>query len=63
MPLSAAKTHKLLTKRQRHPVHVVKPAWVTDSIKAKKRLPEREYSIIKDTTTKDLATMLNKQEK
>ncbi|KAI0921760.1 hypothetical protein AcW1_004354 [Taiwanofungus camphoratus] len=56
--LSASKTQKLLTTRSKIRVHVVKPEWIMDSIKAGKRLPEREYSVIKDTTTSNLADML-----
>ncbi|CCL99427.1 uncharacterized protein FIBRA_01445 [Fibroporia radiculosa] len=53
--LSASKTQKLLTTRSKIKVHVVKPEWITDSISAGKRLPERKYAVIKDTTTTSLA--------
>lgn len=49
--LNGGKTHKILTKSARIKVHVIKPEWVTDSINAGKRLSERNYSVIKNTTT------------
>jgi len=52
--LSASKTHKILTSKSRKSVHVVHPEWVTDSIKAGKRQPERHYSVIKVMSTMDL---------
>ncbi|KAH9951691.1 hypothetical protein B0H21DRAFT_874324 [Amylocystis lapponica] len=55
--LSGAKTHKLLTTKTRIKVHVVRPEWVMDSISAGTRLPERDYSVIKNTAVADLATM------
>ncbi|KAJ3821687.1 hypothetical protein F5880DRAFT_1580283 [Lentinula raphanica] len=56
--LSGSKTHKILTKKMRIPVHVVKPEWVFDSIKAGKRRPERDYLILKDGSTMDIAKMM-----
>ncbi|KAG7096791.1 hypothetical protein E1B28_004201 [Marasmius oreades] len=56
-PLSGSKTHKLLTKKFKSIVHVVKPEWVFDSIKAGRRRPEREYGVIKDSTTQKLSEM------
>ncbi|KAK7060500.1 hypothetical protein VNI00_001265 [Paramarasmius palmivorus] len=56
-PLSGSKTHKILTKKSKIHVHVVRPQWVFDSIKAGKRRPERDYSIINDNTTKKLREM------
>lgn len=55
--LSSSKTHKILTTKSRIKVHVVKPEWVTDSIKAGKRKPEREYSVIKYTNMMSLPDM------
>lgn len=49
--LSGAKTHKFLTTKSKGMVHVVRPEWVTDSIKAGKKLSEREYAVIKATNT------------
>ncbi|OSX60183.1 hypothetical protein POSPLADRAFT_1058358 [Postia placenta MAD-698-R-SB12] len=57
--LSGAKTQKLLTTRSKSKVHVVKPEWVTDSIGAGKRLSERGYSVINDTTTRNIADMFD----
>ncbi|KZT12565.1 uncharacterized protein LAESUDRAFT_640306 [Laetiporus sulphureus 93-53] len=59
--LSGSKTHKLLTTRKRVKAHVVKPEWITDSIQAGRRLPEREYSAIKDMTCKNLFDMFQAQ--
>ncbi|KAJ3488691.1 hypothetical protein NLI96_g2664 [Meripilus lineatus] len=56
--LSGTKTHKLLTSKGRTKPHVVRPEWVTDSINAGKRLPERTYSVITNNTTKDLTAMM-----
>jgi len=56
--LSASKTHKLLTTRSKIKVQVVKPEWITDSIEAGKRMQEREYAVIKDTTITNLTDML-----
>ncbi|KAJ3716296.1 hypothetical protein DFJ43DRAFT_1100914 [Lentinula guzmanii] len=53
-PLSGSKTHRLLTKKTRIPVHVVKPEWVFDSIKAGKRRPERDYTIINSSGMMDM---------
>ncbi|KAG6903494.1 hypothetical protein C0995_005517 [Termitomyces sp. Mi166 len=58
MQLSGSKTQKLLTAKSQIKVHVVKPEWVFDSIKAGKRLSEREYTIIKNSTMKTLQDML-----
>ncbi|KAJ7682648.1 hypothetical protein DFH06DRAFT_1161739 [Mycena polygramma] len=59
--LSGSKTqHILKAKSQSRTPHVVRPEWVEDSIKAGKRRSEREYSVIKDTTTKDLYAMMRK---
>jgi hypothetical protein len=58
--LSGSKTHKQLTAKARNIVHVVTPEWITESIAAGKRLPERHFAIIKDNTTKSLAEMLSK---
>ncbi|KAJ6486380.1 hypothetical protein C8R47DRAFT_1016023 [Mycena vitilis] len=59
--LSGSKTqHILKAKSQSRTPHVVRPEWVEDSIKAGKRRSEREYSVIKDTTTKDLFAMMRK---
>jgi len=55
--LSGSKTHKLLTTKTKIKVHVVRPEWVIDSIEAKTRLPERDYSVIKNNAVADLATM------
>lgn len=60
MQLSASKTHKILNAKSRHSVHVVKPEWIFDSIKAGKRLSEREYAIIKNTGSKNLVDMWQK---
>ncbi len=49
--LSGAKTHKFLTTKSRGMTHVVRPEWVTESIKAGKRLSEREYAVIKAMNT------------
>ncbi|KAJ8086798.1 hypothetical protein PM082_005623 [Marasmius tenuissimus] len=59
-PLSGSKTHKILTKKARIQVHVVKPEWVFDSIKAGKRRLERPYYIITNTTTNKLHDMWQK---
>ncbi|PCH41156.1 hypothetical protein WOLCODRAFT_99947 [Wolfiporia cocos MD-104 SS10] len=56
--LSGSKAHKLLTAKTRIKVHVVKPEWIFDSIKAGKRLAEREYSVLKTTAAMSLAHML-----
>ncbi|KAJ6539492.1 hypothetical protein B0H19DRAFT_1179312 [Mycena capillaripes] len=59
--LSGSKTHHFLTTKSRSRApHVVRPEWVTDSIEAGKRRSEREYSVIKDSTTKNLFDMLQK---
>jgi hypothetical protein len=46
--LSGSKTHKLLTTNSKVKVQLVKPEWVTDSIEAGIRRPERGYSVIKN---------------
>ncbi|KIJ20288.1 hypothetical protein PAXINDRAFT_68307, partial [Paxillus involutus ATCC 200175] len=56
--LSGSKTHKILTTKSRNSVHVVTPEWVTDSIKAGKRLQESRYAVIKPSTTRNLVDML-----
>ncbi|TFK87078.1 hypothetical protein K466DRAFT_523106 [Polyporus arcularius HHB13444] len=48
--LSGTKTQKMLKAKSRHITHVVRPEWVTDSIDAGRRLSEREYSVVKDTS-------------
>ncbi|KAF4604988.1 hypothetical protein EYR40_003771 [Pleurotus pulmonarius] len=58
--LSGSKTHKLLTAKSRNHVHVVKPEWVTDSIKTGKKLKEMDYAVIKPTNTQTLTSMLRK---
>jgi len=60
-PLNGSKTHKLLTTKSRIPVHVVRPEWVFDSIEAGKRRPEREYTMLKNNSTMDLANMFQTQ--
>lgn len=61
--LSGSKTHRILTTKMRTKVHVVKPEWVLDSVKAGKRKLEQEYSVIKLTTTRDVRDMLLKPDK
>lgn len=56
--LSGSKTQKILAGSNRSIVHVVRPEWVTDSIAAGKRLPERTYSMLPKGTTKNLVEML-----
>ncbi|KAF8842685.1 hypothetical protein BDN67DRAFT_925686 [Paxillus ammoniavirescens] len=56
--LSGSKTHKILTTKSKNSVHVVTPEWVTDSIKAGKRLQESRYAVIKPSTTRNLVDML-----
>jgi hypothetical protein len=58
--LSASKTHKILTTKSRHKVHVVKPEWVVDSLNAGKRRSERDYSVIKVAGDRSLLDMLQK---
>ncbi|KAH8105954.1 hypothetical protein BXZ70DRAFT_1061388 [Cristinia sonorae] len=48
--LSGSKTQKWLTTKPKAKVHVVRPEWVSDCIKAGKRLPERNYAVIKGST-------------
>ncbi|KAF8076539.1 hypothetical protein FPV67DRAFT_421498 [Lyophyllum atratum] len=59
--LSGSKTHKLLTTKSRNKIYVVKPEWVTDSIEAGKRRPEREYAIVKSSSMKSLYDMLQQK--
>ncbi|KAF8826890.1 hypothetical protein HHX47_DHR5000521 [Lentinula edodes] len=59
--LSGSKTHRLLSKKTRISVHVVRPEWVFDSIKAGKRRPERDYTILKNSSTLNIAMMVQKQ--
>ncbi|KAI0750656.1 hypothetical protein C8Q80DRAFT_522679 [Daedaleopsis nitida] len=55
--LSGAKTHKLLTSKSKHTVHVVRPEWVTESIDAGRRLSEREYSVVKNEAVAKITDM------
>ncbi|KIJ56717.1 hypothetical protein M422DRAFT_197835 [Sphaerobolus stellatus SS14] len=55
--LSAGKTHKFLHNSNRNKVHVVNPAWVTDSIEIGKRKNERDYSVIANYTQRTLEDM------
>ncbi|KAJ6455939.1 hypothetical protein DFH09DRAFT_879659, partial [Mycena vulgaris] len=56
--LSGSKTHHILNAKSKSRVpYVVKPEWVTDSIAAGKKRPEREYSIINNSATKNLFDM------
>lgn len=57
--LNGSKTHKLLTGKAKVKPHVVRPEWVTESIKAGKRLVERHYSVIKDASVSSLVGMLS----
>ncbi|KAJ7283932.1 hypothetical protein C8J57DRAFT_1462828 [Mycena rebaudengoi] len=60
--LSGSKTHKILTAKSRtRAPYVVKPEWVTDSIRAGRRRPEREYAIINNSSTSNLYDMLQKR--
>ncbi|KAJ6515742.1 hypothetical protein C8R45DRAFT_1067260 [Mycena sanguinolenta] len=53
--MSGSKTQHLLNSKSKSRVpHVVKPEWVMDSITAGKRRCEREYSVIKDGTIKNV---------
>ncbi|TFK75770.1 BRCT domain-containing protein [Pluteus cervinus] len=54
--LSGSKTHKILSSKPRNRVHVVKPEWILDSIKQGRKLSERNYVVIRDTTTKSLTS-------
>ncbi|KAI6047437.1 hypothetical protein EDC04DRAFT_622229 [Pisolithus marmoratus] len=56
--LSGSKTHKLLTSKRGNLVHVVKPEWVTDCIKAGKRLQESRYAVALASTTRNLVDMI-----
>ncbi|KAJ7684031.1 hypothetical protein B0H17DRAFT_1073315 [Mycena rosella] len=56
--LSGSKTQHILNAKSRSRVpFVVKPEWVTDSIKAGKKRPEREYSVL-HAATKNLYDMM-----
>ncbi|KAH7887625.1 hypothetical protein F5I97DRAFT_862317 [Phlebopus sp. FC_14] len=55
--LSGSKTHKFLTTKSRHPIHVVRPEWVTDSVKSGKRLQEAQYAVIRPSSTRYLVDM------
>ncbi|KAJ4478280.1 hypothetical protein J3R30DRAFT_3290491 [Lentinula aciculospora] len=59
--LSGSKTHRLLTTKTRNPVHVIKPEWVFDSIRAGKRRPEQNYTIMKQNISMDISMMMHKQ--
>jgi hypothetical protein len=52
--LSGSKTQKILSSKSTKRVHVVNPNWIFDSIDAGRRMPERQYLIIKDKTTNTL---------
>lgn len=52
--MSGSKTQKILSGKSRSIVHVVRPEWITDSIDAGKRLPERSYSVLRNDTNKTL---------
>ena len=52
--LNASATHKFLSMKSKNKVYIVKPEWATESIKAGRRRPERDYCVIKDTTNKNL---------
>ncbi|KAJ7044489.1 hypothetical protein C8F04DRAFT_1068526 [Mycena alexandri] len=56
--LSGSKTQHLLTTKKAP--HVVRPEWVSDTIAAGKRQSEREYSVVKDKTTRNLVDMFRK---
>ncbi|KIM90939.1 hypothetical protein PILCRDRAFT_811437 [Piloderma croceum F 1598] len=58
--LNASTTHKFLTTKSKNKVYVVKPEWATESIKAGKRQPERDYAVIKDMTTKNVFASFKK---
>ena len=55
--LNGANTQKHLTSKSKHIVHVVRPEWVTDSIAASKRKPEREYSVIKNVAVSKITDL------
>lgn len=56
--LSGSKTHKLLTqKKMRVRPHVVRPEWVFDSLDRGRRVPEREYSVLKNEGNRGLDEM------
>ncbi|KAI0347192.1 hypothetical protein BDW22DRAFT_1322121 [Trametopsis cervina] len=57
--LNGSKTHKFLHKKSVIKVQVVRPEWVTDSIEAGKRLPERIYGVVKDESIRSVAEMLS----
>ncbi|KAA1466316.1 hypothetical protein DENSPDRAFT_768411, partial [Dentipellis sp. KUC8613] len=52
--LNGGKTHKLLSSRTPSKVSVVRPEWVLDSILAGKRLPERQYHVVRDESSRTL---------
>ncbi|TFK43403.1 hypothetical protein BDQ12DRAFT_674921 [Crucibulum laeve] len=56
--LKGSKMQKLLTMQPRTKPYVVRPEWVTDSIKSGKRRSERLYSVIEDINT--ISDMLQK---
>lgn len=56
--LSGSKTHKLLTSKRKNLVHVVKPEWVIDSVKAGKRLHESHYAVVLASSTRNLVDMI-----
>ncbi|KAH9844188.1 uncharacterized protein C8Q71DRAFT_34471 [Rhodofomes roseus] len=55
--LSGSKTQRMLTTRSKIKVHVVRPEWVTDSVKEGKRLQERDYAVVMDTSSRSIPTM------
>ncbi|KAH9918216.1 uncharacterized protein BXZ73DRAFT_92273 [Epithele typhae] len=55
--LSGTKTHKHLTSKSKAVVHVVRPEWVSDSIAAGRRVPEREYAVVKSAAVAGIADM------
>ncbi|KAI0723173.1 hypothetical protein C8Q76DRAFT_615315 [Earliella scabrosa] len=55
--LSGAKTHKFLTTKSKHVVHVVRPEWVTDSIEAGRRLSERDYLVVQNASVGKITDM------
>ncbi|KIY49347.1 BRCT domain-containing protein [Fistulina hepatica ATCC 64428] len=54
-PLSGSKTDKIL-KSKAH-LHVVKPEWLFDSVKAGHRLSEHNYRVIRDESTRSIRNM------
>lgn len=45
--LNGSKTHKVLMSKPRNKVYVVRPEWITDSIRVGRRQLERDYLVIK----------------